>query len=612
MPFGAEIEGSGRVRFRLWAPAARQTTLLIMPDGCRETHPMRDDGDGWHAAEVSAAAGARYAFLVGDGPAVPDPASRFQPEGPAGPSEVIDPGDFAWEDAGWRGRPWEEAVLYELHVGAFTAGGDFQGALARLDHLAELGVTAIELMPLAECPGRWNWGYDGVLLFAPASRYGRPEKLKQFVQSAHQRGLMVLLDVVYNHFGPEENHIARYAPDFFTDRRRTPWGAAIDFEGPRSRTVRDFFVHNALYWLDEYHLDGLRLDAVHTIHDTSEPDILREIAERVRARFEGERHVHLVLENDENDPGLLERRSDGRPRWFTAQWNDDLHHAMHVLVTGERDGYYVDYADSPARCLGRALTEGFAYQGEASSFRGGARRGAPSAHLPPTAFVGFLQNHDQIGNRPFGRRILEFADAQAARAAAEVLLLAPSVPMLFMGEGWGSDQRFPFFCDFRPPLAERVRKGRRREFAGFRGFREPEARERIPDPTAEETFESAVLAWQERHREPHASWVAFHRELLSIRQREIIPRLAGMPGGGGSFEAIGEAAIHARWRLGDASRLALIANLAAKTTSARVTRPEGRLLFASHAAIPEILEEGELPPWSVAWFLDPDAEAPGR
>ena len=449
MPFGAQLEGSGRVRFRLWAPAARQTTLLLMRDGCRETHPMRGDGEGWFAAEVSAAAGARYAFLIGDGPAVPDPASRFQPEGPAGPSEVIDPRDFAWSDSGWRGRPWEEAVVYELHVGAFSAAGDFRGALARLDHLAELGVTAIELMPLAECAGRRNWGYDGVLLFAPAVRYGRPEQLKQLVQSAHQRGLMVLLDVVYNHFGPEENHIPRYAPDFFTERYRTPWGAAIDFEGPRSRTVRDFFVHNALYWLHEYHLDGLRLDAVHSIRDASEPDILREIAERVRGRFEGESHVHLILENDANAPGLLERRPDGRPRWFTAQWNDDLHHALHVLVTGERDGYYVDYADAPARHLGRALTEGFSYQGEASGFRGGARRGEPSAHLPPTAFVAFLQNHDQIGNRALGGRIDRLADAQAVRAATAVILLAPCVPLLFMGEEWAAEQPFPFFCDIR-------------------------------------------------------------------------------------------------------------------------------------------------------------------
>lgn len=573
---------------------------------------MRDEGDGWFAAEVPAAAGERYAFLVDDGPAVPDPASRFQPEGPAGPSEVIDPSDFAWDDAAWRGRPWEEAVVYEVHVGAFTAAGDFRGALARLDHLAEIGVTAIELMPLAECPGRFNWGYDGVLPFAPAYRYGRPEQLKQLVQSAHRRGLMVLLDVVYNHFGPEENHIPRYAPDFFAERHRTPWGAAIDFEGRRSRVVREFYIHNALYWLEEYQLDGLRLDAVHTIRDDSKPDILREIAERVRDRFEPERHVHLILENDDNAADLLERRSDGRPRWFTAQWNDDLHHALHVLVTGERDGHYVDYANGPARHLGRTLTEGFAYQGEASGFRDGARRGTPSAHLPPTAFVAFLQNHDQIGNRPFGRRIVELGEAEAVRAAAALILLAPCVPLLFMGEEWGASQRFPFFCDFGPPLAKRVREGRRREVARFPSFQDPQARERIPDPTAAETFESAVLGWEDRHREPHLSWSAFHRGLLSIRKREISPRLAGMAGAGGSFEVIGEAAIQARWRLGDASRLALIANLAAKPTRARVARPAGRLLFASHAGIPALLEAGELPAWSVAWFLDEDAKAPGR
>ena len=340
------------------------------------------------------------------------------------------------------------------------------GVIDKLDHLATLGVTAIELMPVADTPGRRNWGYDGVCLFAPQSAYGRPEELKALVDAAHGRGLMVFLDVVYNHFGPEGNYLHVYAPQFFTDRYHTPWGAAINFDGG-FRPVRDFFIENALYWLEEYHLDGLRLDAVHAIRDNSTPDILVELAETVRRRVGTGRQVHLVLENDDNASRYLERDRDDRPRWYTAQWNDDAHHALHVLLTGEDAGYYGDYSDAPARHLGRTLAEGFAYQGEASPHRGGSPRGTPSKRLPATAFVPFLQNHDQVGNRAFGDRISTLADADAVRAAVAVLLLAPSPPLLFMGEEWAARQPFPFFCDFGPDLADKVREGRRREFARF-------------------------------------------------------------------------------------------------------------------------------------------------
>jgi malto-oligosyltrehalose trehalohydrolase len=611
MPFGAEpTDGGGR--FRLWAPAASAIELSLEGPGPRRSVTMARLADGWFEAEVpEAAPGTRYKYRIDGDAEVPDPASRFQPEDVHGASELIDPGAFDWADDGWLGRPWEETVLYELHVGAFTGEGTFAGLERRLDHLVELGVTAVELMPLADSPGGRNWGYDGVYPFAPEDRYGRPEDLKGLIQAAHQRGLMVFLDVVYNHFGPEGNYLASYAPPFFTERYHTPWGAAIDFDGPHSRTVRDFFIHNALYWLEEYHIDGLRLDAVHAIYDASEPDILVELAETVRDRVGKSRHVHLVLENDHNAAHYLARDADRTARWYVAQWNDDIHHALHVLLTGEQGGYYEDYADAPIRHLGRCLTEGFAYQGEASRHRGGRPRGDPSAHLPATAFVSFLQNHDQVGNRALGERITAFAAPEAVRAALAVMLLAPSPPLLFMGEEWAAAQTFPFFCDFGPELAEAVREGRRREFARFPEFRDAKARERIPDPNAPDTFARAVLNWADLRLPPHREWLAFYRALLALRHREIVPRLRGLVGGrGASYETVGDRGLVARWRLGDDSLLSLIANLGEPAIDGLPPSPEGRPVYATDHVSLDGLAEGKLPGWSVAWFLD--MSEPGR
>jgi malto-oligosyltrehalose trehalohydrolase len=416
---------------------------------------------------------------------------------------------------------------------------------------------------------------------------------------------MVFLDVVYNHFGPEGNFLPLFAPAFFTERHATPWGTAIDFEGSASRPVRDFFIHNALYWIEEYHLDGLRLDAVDAIHDASEPDFLSELAHRVRQQAGPEQHVHLVLENDRNEAWRLERDGDGRPRTHTAQWNDDLHHALHVLVTDEATGYYEDYAAEPARLLGRCLTEGFAYQGEPSRHREGAPRGEPSAHLPPTAFVAFLQNHDQVGNRALGERIDRLAPVAAVEAALALLLLAPSTPLLFMGEEWGADEPFPFFCDFGAELAEKVREGRRREFASFPEFRDPATRARIPDPGAPATFESARLDRTAPEREPHRSRLALVRRLLALRAREIAPRLARIQGRAGGFETCGERGLRARWRLGDGASLHLLAQLGSAPLEKLAGGPSpGRRLFASHADIDGWLEKTSLPPWSVLWQLE--------
>ena len=575
LPFGAELASQG-VRFRLWAPRANVVSLEL-----DAALPMLREPGGWFSLTTAQAApGSRYRYLV-DGRPFPDPASRYQPEGVHGPSEVVDPVAYDWRDVGWRGRPWEEIVLYELHLGTFSGPGDFIGTVQHLDHIVELGATAVELMPVAEFPGRWDWGYDGAFLYAPTSQYGRPEALKQLVEECHARGLAIFLDVVYNHFGPEGNSLPAIAPDFFTERHHTPWGAAIDFRGPRSRPVRDFFINNALYWLEEFHLDGLRFDAVHAIFDESEPDILSDIADAIRSRIT-EREIHLVLENDRNQARYLQRMN-GRAKQFNAQWNDDLHHALHVLITGDRSGYFTDYGDAPEQHLGRALAEGLAYQGEPSPFRGGRLRGEPSRNLPPAAFVGFLQNHDQVGNHPFGTRIAARADAAAIHAAVTIVLLSPQIPLLFMGEEWASERPFAFFCDFEPGLRDSVREGRRREFAHFADFQDEAAREQIPDPTASSTFAMSRLDWQESLREPHARWLARYRRLLEIRRTEIIPRLADIPPFSGTHRVVGAKAVSVEWELGDRSRLLLLANFANETVAVPWDAANTRMIYSSSA-----------------------------
>ena len=533
--------------------------------------------------------------MLPDGLRVPDPASRYQPEDVHGPSEVVDAAAYVWRDTGWRGRPWHEAVVYELHIGAFTPEGTFRGAIDKLDHLVALGVTAIEIMPIGDFPGGRNWGYDGVLPYAPDSSYGRPEDLKALVEAAHARGLMVLLDVVYNHFGPEGAYIHRIAPQTFTDRHKTPWGAAINFDGPDSGPVREFAIHNALYWIEEFHLDGLRLDAVHAILDDSAKHLLEELAERVRAAAP-DRHIHLILENEENEAERLVRSENGEPRRYTAQWNDDVHHVLHVAATGETKGYYADYKGD-AEKLGRALAEGFAFQGELMPYRG-RPRGAWSADLPPTAFVAFIQNHDQIGNRAFGDRVTDFAPAEAVRAIAAVYLLLPQIPMLFMGEEWGSSRSFPFFCDFGPELADGVRQGRREEFARFPEFQDPAMRQRIPDPMAEETFASAKLDWEEIERTPHSGWLDWYRRALATRRAEIVPRLTAIRAGG-RYEVLGDGAVVVRWQLGGGDTLMLAANLV-ETPAPGFPAEPGRVLWQEG----EAGENGTFGAWAVRWSVE--------
>jgi malto-oligosyltrehalose trehalohydrolase len=567
LPFGAAYLGSGRTRFRLWAPSQESVAVEIDE---RAPLAMRCRPDGWFELETACGPGASYFYRLGSGQKVPDPASRAQAADVHGPSLVVDPGSYRWQSAAWQGRPWHEAVIDELHVG--TCGG-FAGVQADLDRLAKLGITAIELMPINDFPGRRNWGYDGALPFAPDRVYGTPDELKALIDRAHQLRLMVYLDVVYNHFGPDGNYLGTYAPNFFRHDTTTPWGTAIDF---RQRPVRRFFIENALYWLMEYRFDGLRFDAVHAIVD---PTFLDEMALEIRRTVENGRHVHLMLENDGND---AERLRHG----FDAQWNDDAHHVLHVLLTGEGDGYYADYADEPAQRLLRCLTEGFAYQGERSRYRKGRPRGIPSTDLPPTAFILFLQNHDQVGNRPLGERLTTLAHPDALKAAIVLQLLGPNVPLLFMGEERLSRAPFQFFTDYEGALANAVREGRRREFAAFSAF----SGEQIPDPNALETFERGKLTVEDD--------TGLHSRLLVLRQQFIVPRLPGARAIGGTV--VGPAAVSARWRMGDGAVLSIAINLGAEAQS--MASSAGTCLYSTH---PDAAASTVLPGRSTTVRLEP-------
>jgi maltooligosyltrehalose trehalohydrolase len=589
MPFGAHPTGDGGARFRLWAPGAQGVDLLGRNGPDDDAHyVMRPAADGWFELDLAQVApGWRYAYRIDADVVVPDPASRRNPDDVHGASVLVDPLAFDWPDDDWRGRPWHEAVVYELHVGCFTPEGTFRAAIDRLDDLVKLGITAIELMPVADFPGRRGWGYDGVLLYAPEASYGTPDELKQLVAAAHARGLMVLMDVVYNHFGPDGNYLHAYAKAFFNPDVPTPWGAAINFDAEHSRTVRDFFLHNALYWIEEFHLDGLRVDAVHAMHDRSALHFADELSQVLRAGPGRERAVHVVLENHANDAARLPRDAGGRPLLADAQWNDDVHHAVHVIATGETDGYYIDFATDPVQQLGRALAEGFAYQGETSVFMGGKPHGTPSGGLPPIAFVNSLQTHDQVGNRAFGDRIAQQVaesggSQEALRAVTACVLLAPAIPMLFMGEEYAASTPFQYFCDFDGDLARAVTEGRRAEFGSFARFSDPAVRSQIPDPNAERTFRNSQLVWSERGTGEHAAMLALYSELLQCRQRDLMPWLADAASGQWQSNATGT--LDLQWPLGGGRRWHLRAQLAGHDGPAGLAALPGRTVYASHPA----------------------------
>ncbi|CAM3688359.1 Malto-oligosyltrehalose trehalohydrolase [Pseudomonas reidholzensis] len=561
---GAHLLDATSARFALWAPDARSVSVQLeqQPD-----FALQPDGDGWFTGVAACQAGSRYRYRINDEFCVADPASRYQPEGVHGPSQVVDLGRYPWLHP-WQGRPWHEAVIQELHVGLLDGYAGVAGQLARL---AELGVTAIELMPLGQFPGDRNWGYDGVLPFAPQHTYGSPQQLCALIDQAHGQGLMVMVDVVYNHFGPDGNFLHQYASGFFREDRQTPWGAAIDFRRPE---VREYFIQNALMWLCDYRCDGLRLDAVHAI---DQPDFLVELAARVRAATGAEmaaegRHVWLVLENEHNQASLLQQG-------FDAQWNDDGHNALHVLLTGETEGYYQDYKDRPIDQLARCLGEGFVFQGQPN--RHGHPRGEPSGHLPPSAFVLFLQNHDQIGNRALGERLTRLCSPQALRAATGLLLLSPMIPLLFMGDDDGSCKPFLFFTDFHDELADAVREGRRGEFAHFTAFADPEQRERIPDPNAAATFDASRL----QRQDVLAGWHGLYHQLLELRRLHITPHLPDSRALGA--EVLGDQALTARWRLGNGSELRIDLNLGAEARPITLPPADRRLFDSSDNAHPD-------------------------
>ncbi|MDG9927524.1 MULTISPECIES: malto-oligosyltrehalose trehalohydrolase [unclassified Pseudomonas] len=577
---GAQRLDERRTRFALWAPDCREVALELQDESL---HPLHAGEDGWFALELECPADTCYRFVVDGRLRVPDPASRRQFGDVHGFSRVVDHTAYAWRHPHWRGRPWHEAAIYELHVGLL---GGYTGVEALLPHLVQLGVTALELMPLGEFPGRRNWGYDGVLPFAPDGSYGTPEQLKHLIDSAHGMGLMVFVDVVYNHFGPDGNYLGQYARDFFREDRHTPWGAAIDFRRPQ---VRDFFCENALMWLLDYRVDGLRLDAVHAIGDD---DFLVDLAARVRAAVEPGRHVHLVLENEDNRAGLLQRGYD-------AQWNDDGHNALHVLLTGEQEGYYADFADDATAQLATCLAQGFVFQGQAD--RRGQLRGEPSEHLPPSAFVLFLQNHDQVGNRAFGERLAALADEDALKAATLLLLLSPMVPLLFMGEEWGSTRPFLFFTDHQGELADAVREGRRHEFAEFSRFSDPQLLLDIPDPNAQDTFDASRPDLAPADQPRQRAWLSFYRRLLRLRQSQLVPVLEGTRALG--VDVLARGALSAGWRLGDGRLLRIDINLSDAPVPTGARSQAGDLLCA-HGVGEDDYRQGLLPARSAQAVLE--------
>ncbi|MDD2877737.1 MAG: malto-oligosyltrehalose trehalohydrolase [Acidiphilium sp.] len=545
--WGVSMLTPDRACFTIWAPGC--STMALEIEG-NPLLPMRAAPDGYFMIEAACTAGACYRFVTDTGQAVADPASRLQAGDVHDASVVVDAVPYEWQNPDWRGRPWHEAVIYELHPGAC---GGYAGIETMLPRLAKLGITAVELMPIADFPGRHNWGYDGVLPYAPDTAYGTPDQLRHMIDTAHGLDLMVFLDVVYNHFGPDGNYLHAYAPQFFRDDIKTPWGSAIDY---RRDPVRRYFIDNAIYWLKTFQFDGLRFDAVHAIHDNG---FLATMATEIRNVMPPQRHVHLVLENDDNNATLLTVGASGP--LYDAQWADDTHHCLHVLLTGEQSGYYEDYPDA-AEQLARCLSSGFAYQGEASPHRDGERRGTPSGHLPPTAFVAFLQNHDQIGNRALGERLTTMADPHALRAAILLLLLSPQIPLIFMGEEFGETRPFLYFTDHQSAdLAEAVRQGRRREFAKFAAFSSKEVPQNIPDPNDPATFTASVPTFASN---PHASsWFEFYAALLEIRHKIIMPRSVGARSGGAS--ALGRTGVRAVWHMGDGMRLIIAANFGSES-----------------------------------------------
>ncbi|WPB55323.1 malto-oligosyltrehalose trehalohydrolase [Xylophilus sp. GOD-11R] len=599
MPFGATLLPEGGVKFRLWAPEATQVELVEwMESGAaeRHLHSTEKQPKGWHELTLeSAKPGTRYQWKINGETTVPDPASRFNPEGPHGPSQVVDPTTFAW-DTGWHGRPWSEVVLYELHVGTFTNEGTYAAAEAKLDELVETGITAVELMPLSDFPGRFGWGYDGVLPYAPHAAYGSPDDLKHFIQTAHRKGLMVFLDVVYNHFGPDGNYLGLYAPQFFSKVHTNPWGNSINFDREGSETVRAFFVQNALYWLQEYRFDGLRLDAIHAIVDDSALDVIDELASAVHDAIQ-DREVHLVLENENN--GWQRLPADGR---YDAQWNDDYHHVMYVALSGDTAGYYQDFGKEPVALLARSLTHGFLWEGAKRSPEGARLELKPASAQPLGAMVNFLNNHDQSGNRAFGERFNQLVPRDSVPLATAMTLLSPSTPMLFAGEEFAAATPFLYFADWEGDLREAVIEGRLRDFGHFAKRADGSTGE-PPPPCDASTFDASGLDWAAAASEPSAAWRGFMKQALAARRQWFAPRLSRLIDGAHVAHMIDDRSFVLRWRYENAETIELVARLADTSLDAPDT---SRLPWKPLAEPQTIFTVGRIDddswqPWSARW-----------
>ena len=582
--WGAEFVAADTVRFRLWASGQSEVTLRLSAKDIE----MTPTGNGWFEVEVAGVKpGEEYQYVLADGKTVADPASRAQRDDVGGPSLVIDPARYAWQNTGWAGRAWEETVVYELHIGTFTPQGTFRAAIDKLPHLAGLGITMIEVLPLAQFGGRRGWGYDGVLLYAPHAAYGSPEDFKAFVDAAHGYGISVVLDIVLNHFGPEGNYLPLLSPDFFHPERTTPWGAAIAWDVD---AVRRYIVEAPLYWLQEYNLDGLRFDAIDQIEDSQQPHVLIEIAQRIRAEIP-QRPIHLTTEDCRNVIFLHPRDADGSAPLFTGEWNDDFHNAVHVFATGETHAYYQDFADQPEKGVARALTEGFIYQGQVSP-QSGEARGVDSRGQPPVTFVDFIQNHDQVGNRAQGERLISLAGADRSKVMLAMLLLSPHIPLLFMGEEYGETHPFLFFTDFHGDLARAVREGRAREFAGHAGHEG----ESVPDPNAEQTFIASRLDWHKPETPEGQAWMALTRQLLTLRQQYIVPLLARAGGHSGNVVKTAPGFLAVSWTFPQGT-LSMAVNIAA--TPQPLPDLPGETIFAW----PD--RGGDLPPHSILVRLLP-------
>lgn len=583
--WGAEFISNDVVRFRVWAEGQNALTLRLADCDI----PMAATEDGWFEVDVPGVAhGAEYHYVLQDGMTVPDPASRAQLNDVNGPSLVIDPTRYPHASRDWKGRVWEETVIYELHIGTFTPEGTFRAAIDKLPYLAELGITQVEVMPVSQFGGTRGWGYDGVLLYAPHSAYGTPEDFHAFIDAAHGLGLSVVLDIVLNHFGPEGNYLPLLSPAFFDSNRMTPWGNGIAYD---IDAVRAYITDAPLYWLTEYRLDGLRFDAIDQIQDPSEKHILQEIAERIRAALP-ERHIHLTTEDSRNVIFLHPHDERGETPLFTAEWNDDFHNAAHAFATGETHAYYQDFAYEPEKKFARALTEGFVYQGEIS-LQTGTSRGVECAGQPPQFFVDFIQNHDQTGNRAQGERLITLAGADKTRVLLATLLLSPHIPLLFMGEEYGETNPFLFFTDFHGDLARAVREGRAKEFTGHAGHDET-----VPDPNDVNTFTRSRLNWDRLTAEEGSVWLPLTRNLLALRRRVIVPllRAGGSVKGTVLHTALGVVAVS--WQF-PSGTLSLALNIGKKTVA--LPTLAGETLFAW----PEVDEV--LPPNSiVVRFADGD------